>query len=71
MDNLALYITILAGISGLMYLKVSKFFGSMAILLLGMGLMYRAGDDGWIGFIVMACGFLMMIYSLTSKPKHR
>lgn len=70
-DNIAIYITILSAVSMILYLRVSKFFGSMMIFLTGFGILYKASADGWIGWIILASGFLMMIYALIENPKRR
>lgn len=69
MNDIAMYIGVISLLAILTYMKVSKFFGSLIIMLTGMGILYVEPDNGWIGFIIMALGFLMIIYSFLGK-KH-
>lgn len=71
MTDVAIYTTLLTAINLIMYIKVSKFFGAMMILVTGMGILYKAPADGWIGFMMMASGFLLVIYSIMSDKKKR
>ena len=71
MNDIAVYVFIGIAVSLYVYEKLSRFFGSMMTFLMGLGLIYVAPDNGWIGYMVMTCGFLMIIYSLMAKPKRK
>lgn len=60
-SDLSIYIVLLSALSLLVYMKISKFLGSLAVFIIGIGLLYRAGSDGWIGLMVMIFGLLMIV----------
>jgi len=51
------------------YMKISKFLGTMGIMLIGLGILFRNSLYGWIGWIIIATGFLAMIIHLMSDSK--
>ncbi len=51
------------------FIKISKFFGSLMLMILGFGMLFQYSDSGWIGWIIIGCGFIAVIYSLISRPK--
>lgn len=55
----------------LIFMKVSKMFGSMLVFAIGLGMLRADAQNGWMGWIVMCAGFLMLIYALIEKPKRR
>ena len=52
----------------LVFLKVSKFFGSMLIFVIGFAVLFINPNQGYIGWIIIGAGFLMIMYALL-KPK--
>ncbi len=68
----AFFIGILIIVSIFFYLKVSKFFGSLMIMIIGLGVMLLLPLNGWIGWMLITFGFVATIYSiLYSKGKKR
>lgn len=64
-DSILLIIVVVIAL--LIFLKVSKTFGSMIILTIGMGIVYLNAQNGWMGWIVFACGFIGLIYAILGK----
>lgn len=58
-------------VSIFIYLRVSKFFGSFMIFILGFGILFQEPEYGWIGWIVIASGFITLLYSIMSPGKRR
>lgn len=67
----AFFVGIAMFISILIFLKVSKFFGSLMVMIIGLGMLFMIPQNGWIGWIVFACGFLMTFYSLITPRRRR
>lgn len=63
-------IAVLLALAVFIFLKVERFTGSFIVFITGIGTLYAIPQEGWTGWIIMACGFIMVIYSLLAKP-HR
>lgn len=65
----SIFMLIALVISILVFLKVSKFFGSMLIFVLGFAILFINPTQGYIGWIIIGAGFLMIMYALLKPQK--
>lgn len=58
-------------ISLFIYQRLSKFFGSMLVFILGFGTLFMIRASGWIAWTIIGSGFLMLIYALVEPKRAR
>lgn len=67
----AFFIGIAILLSIVIWFKISKFFGSFMIFIVGLGVLFQTPEYGWIGWIIAASGFIMLIYALLKSGKKK
>lgn len=66
-----LILMLVTGISLFVYTRISRFFGSMMIFALGFGILFTIPEYGWMGWIFIGCGFIMVVYSIMTPKRRR
>lgn len=67
--GIALIILLGIIISIFIYMKLSRFFGGMLIMIIGFGVLFSASSIGWVGWIIIVSGLLTIIYSIMGNGK--
>lgn len=68
-DNSVVLVGIALMLFLFMYMKISKFWGSLMMMVTGVGMMYMETTHSWIGFLVLATGFILIIYGFLGEGK--
>ena len=70
-DNFPIYMLLILVVCIFAYIKVNKLLGSMGIMLMGFGVLFRESTAGWMGLIIMSIGLLSIIITLAFPEKKR
>ena len=68
-DNFPMYMLLVLALCIFCYLSISKLVGSMGIFILGFSLLFRESSIGYLAWIIIGIGFIMLIYALMASPK--
>lgn len=66
----SIYMIIALIVSGFIWVKISRLIGSMLIFLMGFGILFSISANGWIGWLIIVSGFVMLLYALI-EPRRR
>lgn len=67
----SIFLILLIVISLFIYMKLSKFLGGFLIFICGIGMLFTIIENGWIGWLIIVAGFIMVVYSLLETGRKR
>ena len=70
-NNTSIFLIIAVLISIFMYFFITKIIGSMGIFITGIGILFNNPQFGWIGWIIIASGIIMLLFSVMDTGKKR